>query len=108
MRRGSDDAMRLVRGDLCRRLDRIEAAVARRGAFGLEAEAASLCALTAEYGLGSAQRLAEGLQVSLGSGGRGAAVQPWIERLRDAIHCQVADPRASDTWLASVLVRFAG
>lgn len=108
MERGGEDAMRLVRGDLSRRLDALEAMLARRGPIGSRAEADAIAALAADYGLVPALRLAEGLGVALGAGGRGSAVQPWVERLRDAIHCRAADPRASDTWLASVMVRFGG
>ncbi len=110
MRQGSEDAMRLVRGEMGRRLDTLETTLARRGpvGIGVRGEVDALCALAAEYGLVPALRLAEGLSVALGQGGRGAAIGPWIERLRDAIDCQAADPRASDTWLASIMVRFAG
>lgn len=108
MRQGSDDAMRLVRGEMGRRLDTLEALLGRRGPLGIRAEVDALCALAAEYGLMPALRLAEGLSVALGQGGRGAAIGPWIERLRDAIDCRAADPCASDTWLASIMVRFAG
>jgi hypothetical protein len=108
MRQGSEDAMRLVRGEMSRRLDAIEATLARRGSLGVRADVDALCALASEYGLTPALRLAEGLSVALGAGGRGAAIGPWIERLRDAIDCRAADPRASDTWLASIMVRFAG
>ena len=108
MRRDGEDAMRLVRGDLCRRLDALDAGLARRGPIGLSAEAHAIAAIAAEYGLVPALRLADGLAVALASGGRGSAVQPWIERLRDAIDCHAAEPAASDTWLAAVMVRFAG
>ena len=108
MRQGSEDAMRLVRGEMGRRLDALEVVLARRGPLGVRADVDALCGLAAEYGLTSALRLAEGLSVALGQGGRGAAVGPWVEKLRDAIDCQAVDPRASDTWLASIMVRFAG
>ncbi len=64
--------------------------------------------LAGEYGMGSVQRLAEGLSVALGAGGRGAAIGPWIERLRDSIGCEAVDDQAGTSWLASVLVRLAG
>ena len=54
------------------------------------------------------QRLAEGLIVALDQGGRGAAIGPWIERLRDAIDSDAIDEQAGTSWLASVWVRLAG
>lgn len=108
MRRGSGDAMRMVRTDLCRRLDALERGVAGRGMIGAEAEAAAIGAIAGDYGLLPVARLAEGLGVALGAGGRGAAIGPWIERLRDAIDCEAIDAGSSDTWLASVMVRLAG
>lgn len=105
---GSGDAMRLVRGEMCRRLDALEAQVARRGALGADGLADALVALAAEYGMQTPLRLAEGLVVAIGRGGRGAAVQPWIDRLRDALSCTEERPGAADTWLASIMVRFAG
>lgn len=100
------DAMRMVRAEICRRLDLLERGLARRGTVGARAEAEAIVAICAEYGLGAALRVAEGLMVALGNGGRGAAVAPWIEKLRDAIDCEAAD--AGDTWLASIMVRLAG
>lgn len=98
----------MVRTDLCRRLDRLEAALAARGPIGLAGQAADIGAIAADHGFSPAVRLAEGLAVALDAGGRGAAVGPWIERLRDAIGCE-ADMAGSETsWLASVMVRLAG
>jgi len=102
------DGMMLVRGDLCDRLDALEKALASRGSLGVAAQADAIALLAAEYGLHPVQRLAEGLSVALGAGGRGAAVGPWIERLRDAIGCEAVDEQSGISWLASVMVRLAG
>jgi hypothetical protein len=99
------DAIRMVRADLCRQVDSLERRLRRRGAPGLREEAERIAGIAAEYAMGPAQRIADGLCGALGAGGRGAAVQPWIDRLREAIDCDSQD--AGDAWMASVLVRFA-
>jgi hypothetical protein len=104
----SSEGMMLVRTDLGARLDALEAGLARRGPIGTVSEAAAIAGVAADYGLIPVQRLAEGLGVALGQGGRGAAIGPWIERLRDAIGCEAVDEQAGTSWLASVWVRLAG
>jgi len=108
MTRSPSDGMMLVRANLCDRLDALEKALAARGSLGVGAHADAIAAVAGDYGMGSVQRLAEGLSVALGAGGRGAAVGPWIERLRDSIGCEAVDDQAGTSWLASVLVRLAG
>lgn len=108
MGRLPSDGMMLVRANLCDRLDALERALAARGAFGVAAHADAIAALASEYGMGPVQRLAEGLSVALGDGGRGAAIGPWVERLRDSIGCEAVDDQAGTSWLASVFVRLAG
>lgn len=100
--------MMLVRVNLADRLDALEAGLAARGPIGASAEATSIAGIAAEYGLLPVQRLAERLAVALGTGGRGAAIGPWIERLRDSIGCEAIDEQAGTSWLASVMVRLAG
>lgn len=108
MNRQSNEGMKLVRADLGGRLDALEANLARRGPIGMAGQAASIAALATDYGLVPVQRLAEGLIVALDQGGRGAAIGPWIERLRDAIDSDAIDEQAGTSWLASVWVRLAG
>lgn len=103
-----NEGMKLVRADLGHRLDALEAGLARRGPIGIAGQAAAIAALATDYGLMPVQRLAEGLVVALDAGGRGAAIGPWIERLRDAIDSDAVDEQANTSWLASVWVRLAG
>lgn len=102
------EGMKLVRAGLCGRLDALEESLGTRGVVGAAAQAGALASEAAEYGLVPVQRLAEGLAVALGAGGRGAAIGPWIERLRDSIQCDAVDETAGTSWLASVMVRLAG
>lgn len=102
------EGMMLVRANLAERLDALEAGLAVRGPIGTCAEAGAIADIAAEYGLLPVQRLAEGLAVALDTGGRGAAIGPWIEKLRDSIGCEMVDEQAGSCWLASVMVRLAG
>jgi hypothetical protein len=102
------EGLKLVRADLCARLDALEASLSARGTIGAATDAGAIAALASDYGLLPVQRLAEGLAVALGAGGRGAAIGPWIERLRDSIGCEAVDEQAETSWLASVMVRLAG
>jgi hypothetical protein len=102
------DGMHIVRTELSGRLDRLEKALGARGPIGAQNDAAMIALMAGEYGLSAVRRLAEGLTVALDAGGRGAAIGPWIEKLRDAIDCESADEKSGDTWLASIMVRLAG
>jgi hypothetical protein len=104
----SSEGLKLVRAGLGVRLDALEASLAKRGPIGTTGQAALIAAMAAEYGLLPVQRLAEGLIVALDQGGRGAAIGPWVERLRDAIDSDAVDEQAGTSWLASVWVRLAG
>lgn len=105
----ADDGMKLVRADLFDRLDALEARLAKRGIVGGAEQASAIAMIAADYGLRPVQRLAEGLAVALGAGGRGAAIGPWMEQLRAAIDCRSQDDESAGTsWLASVLTRLAG
>jgi hypothetical protein len=106
--RQSNEGMKLVRAGLGARLDALEEGLSKRGPIGTATQAAAIAAVAADYGLVPVQRLAEGLVVALDEGGRGAAVGPWIERLRDAIDSEAVDDQAGTSWLASVWVRLAG
>ncbi len=102
------EGLKLVRADLCARLDALEAGLTARGTIGAATEAGHIATLASDYGLSPVQRLAEGLAVALGAGGRGAAIGPWIERLRDSIGCEAVDEQTETSWLVSVMVRLAG
>jgi hypothetical protein len=101
------DGMQLVRAELFTRIDRLERQLAARGPLVGREEVAGIVGMAAEYDLVPVRRLAEGLGVALASGGRGAAIGPWVERLRDALSCDARDEKSAETWLASVLVRLA-
>ncbi len=101
------DGMQLIRAELVSRLDRLEASLSARGPLVGRDEIAAIVGIAAEYDLSPVRRLAEGLGVALATGGRGAAIGPWIERLRDALSCDARDEKSAETWLASVLVRLA-
>lgn len=79
----------LSTGELCRRADMIRHIA---GAEQLEV----------------VRRLAIGLREAIAAGGRGVAVQPWFDGMRDALDLPVQDEAAARSFLAAVSVRLAG
>jgi hypothetical protein len=104
----SSEGMKLVRADLVRRIDMLDARLRIHGPVGLSRLAAEVASIAGQHGLRPAQRLAEGLAVALAQGGRGAAILPWTDQLREACRCEATDEASGSTWLASVLSRLAG
>jgi hypothetical protein len=102
------DGMKLVRGDLAERLDALEGRLARRGPHGAAEAVAAIARIAGDHDLRPVQRLAEGLTVALGEGGRGAAIGPWLEQLREAIGCAATDEASGSARLAAILTRLAG
>jgi hypothetical protein len=101
------DGMQLLRAALVSRLDHLEMALKARGPLVGQDDIAAIVGIAAEHDLSCVRRLAEGLGSALAAGGRGAAIGPWIERLRDALDSDARDEQSADTWVASVLVRLA-
>lgn len=102
-----NDAMMVVRAELCDRLDGLRAMPARASAREFTAGVESLRTLAAAYGLTPVVRLAEALGHAAGEG----AACPralYLARLQDAIGCVRMDEEASQAMLASVSVRLGG
>jgi len=79
----------LSTGELCRRADMI-----RHIADGERLEVV--------------RRLAVGLREAIAAGGRGAAVQPWFDGMREAVSSPMQDDAAARAFLAVVSTRLAG
>ena len=105
--RAEQDAMMLVRADLCERLDALRTLSERQGGRDFETAVAGVRQLAAAYGLTPVVRLAEALERA---GGReGAVACPralYLDRLQDAIGCTRLDEAAGQAMIASVSVRF--
>jgi hypothetical protein len=102
-----DDAMMLVRAELCERLAAVRRSVERCRAVDTEAQAESIRMIAAAYGLTPVARLAEALKRAARHGGGEGACPPalYLSRLQDAIGCERLDEEASQAMLASVSVR---
>ena len=107
MRHG-EDAMMLVRMELCDRLDTLRGMSGRSSADDFVRSVDAMRSLAAAYGLIPVARLAEALEraVARSPGDlRQCPVALYLSRLQDAIGCERMDEAASEALLASVSVR---
>jgi hypothetical protein len=107
MHRG-DDAMMLVRSELCDRLDALKRGGSRMSPGAFAGQVAGMRALAASYGLTPVVRLAQALERAVGQSGtdlRRCPTALYLSRLGDAIGCDRLDEGASEALLASVSVR---
>lgn len=102
-----DDAMMVVRAELCERLAALRRSVERCRSGDAQSQAESIRLIAAAYGLTPVARLAEALNRASRRGGEEGACPPslYLARLQDAIGCERLDEEASQAMLASVSVR---
>ncbi len=105
--RQEHEAMKLVRAELCERLEALQRFGVRRAGERVES-IVTIRRLAAAYGLDTVVRIAEAMERSLREqpGERAAAL--YMDRLHDAIGCTRSDAAAGEAMLASVSVRFGG
>lgn len=104
---GNDQAMTMVRAELCERLERLRGYSERQGPRDFARTVAGITQLASAYGLTPVVRLAEALERAARtstSGGRETSL--YLDRLQDAIGCTRVDEAASEAMIASVSVRF--
>ena len=108
--RTEQDAMMLVRADLCERLASLRALSGRRPCGDFAARVDGIRRIAAAYGLEPVARLAAALERAVGeSAGQDPRCCPtalYLSRLEDAIGCERLDEAASEAILASVSVRY--
>ena len=102
--RADQDAIMLVRADLCERLATIQALSKRLSARDFAENVEGLRRLAAAYGLTPVVRLAEALERAAAEGAA-CPTALYLARLQDAIGCERLDEEASQALLASVSVR---
>ena len=103
-----EDAMMLVRGELCDRLESLRAMTPRLSANDFALRVDQMRRLAAAYGLTPVVRLTEALERAVGRSEQDLRRCPtalYLVRLRDAIGCERLDEAASEALLASVSVR---
>jgi hypothetical protein len=98
------DAMMLVRADLCERLTVLQTLWKRHSARDFARNVAGLRRLAATYGLTPVVRLAEALERAAADDS-GCPTALYLSRLQDAIGCERLDDEASQALIASVSVR---
>ena len=107
--RPEQDAMMLVRGELCERLESLQAMSRRLSTHDFTVRIDSIRSLAAAYGLVPVVRLAEALERAIGEcerhDARACPTALYLARLQDAIGCERLDEAASEAILASICVR---
>jgi hypothetical protein len=96
--------MRVVRAELCGRLDALRAMSRGRRDPRFAENVSGLKRLAALYGLDAVVRLADGLERSAAGDGRAPSL--YLGRLEDAIGCDQAAGEACEALLASISVRY--
>jgi hypothetical protein len=100
-----NEAMMLVRAELCERLESLQALSRRVAARDFTAGVDAIRSLAAAYGLFPVVRLAEALERAVYESDGRCPTALYLGRLRDAIGCDPLDERASQAILASISVR---
>ncbi len=103
--RSEQEAMMVVRAELCDRLRTLQSYTARQPAADFSEAVAGIRRLAGAYGLTPVVRLAEALERAGTGGGEGCPTALYLDRLQDAIGCQRLDDAASEAMIASVSVR---
>ena len=99
------DAMVLVRTELCDRLQALQEAARAQPGRDFTESMRSIRRLALAYGLVPVVRLADALERA--GGGDACAAALYLDRLYDAVGCERSDEQASQAMLASVSVRLS-
>lgn len=101
----ANEAMLLVRAELCERLEFLQGRARRLSARDFTEGVDAIRTIAAAYGLIPVVRLAEALERAVCENGGRCAKSLYLGRLQDAIGCEQLDEQASQAMLASVSVR---
>jgi len=105
--RADHDGMRVVRADLCDRLDALQKAAGKIAMRDLVQRIGALKTMAAAYGLVPVVCIADALERAIAAEPRNCPAGLYFDRLRDAIGCERLDDAASQAYLASVQVRLS-
>ena len=107
--RSEQDAMMVVRADLCERLEALRRYSRQQQATDFAETIAGMRLVAAAYGLTPVVRLSEALERAMLRADSSGSCQKalYLDRLEDAIGCGRLDDAASEAMIASVSVRFA-
>ena len=108
--RTEHEAMKVIRAELCDRLESLRGRSHRLSGPDFHAAVEGIRSLAGAYGMTPVVRLADALERSAAAEGarRGGSIELYCTRIRDAIGCGRADEAAAQAMLASVAVRLGG
>jgi hypothetical protein len=106
MREGQE-AMVLVRAELCERLASLQRLSARLSGRDLTRSIDSIRMLASAYGLTTVARLAEAFERAIVEVPPKGYPELYLDRLYDAIGCERSDDEASQAMIASVAIRYS-
>ena len=106
--RFEQEAMMVVRSQLCERLDALRQQGRRQSSGEFTESVIGIRRLAAAYGMHPVVRLAEAFENAMQRPEAAGQCQRslYVDRLYDAIGCQRVDDAASEAMIASVSVRF--
>ena len=105
--RSEQQALMVVRAELCDRLQSLQLLSARQSGREFSESVDGIRRLAAAYGLMPVVRVAEALERAARERSGGCPTALYLDRLQDAIGCQRLDDAASEALIASVSVRLA-
>ena len=101
----ANEAMLLVRAELCERLEFLQNQARRLSARDFTQGVDAIRTIAAAYGLIPVVRLAEALERAVCESNGRCPKSLYLGRLQDAIGCEQMDEQASQAMLASISVR---
>ncbi len=105
--RRQDDAVMIVRAELCRRLATLQQLFSMHRAGEFSRAVHEMRDLAQAYQFLPVVRLAEALERVPPSPDSSRAIGLFLDRMEDAIACDRLDPRAGEAMLASISIRMA-
>ncbi len=104
----NQDAVAMIRTQLCSRIDQIAEGMAHIPAAKLAGEIDDIRRIASNYGLVVVADIAHGLESALSRSDGAITILPFLESMRDAVGCDRLEPLASETFLTMVNLRLHG
>jgi hypothetical protein len=104
----NQDALMLVKAQLCDRIDQIASDLSRLSAGRLVQQIDDIRRTARDYGLVPVAEIAHSLESAMARSGGAITVMPYLEAMRDATGCESSDQATASAYLASVNQRLHG
>lgn len=105
--RADHDGLRVVRAELCDRLEALQKTAGRMAVRDFVSGIAAIRTMAAAYGLMPVVCIADALERAVRLEPRGCPARLYFDCLRDALGCERLDEAAGEAMLASVQVRLS-